>query len=487
MCKHKRSCRSLVLSLFLVVICASVARAQSALTTLQGKQGGMITYGLVEGATTPAMAMARILHNVQNGVGEKPQVGKVFRVRGSNSDAVFFTVTNHAGGNVPVAGMLIASQTGPKAVEAALVSDAAARFGSTMNPLLSQLFGVWHPGGVAPAPAGKAPAQPGAGGGVAIPPMHQVTLPDNTASLNLPDGWNVDPKIGGGSSIVHGPRGEQIALNMWFGAQDPRGQGYRQRMQMGVQFQHIIIYPYDADLAKGYAEIFQRMRASNGVGPAPIQIDHAEMLPASPGQRCVNAEGKVNPDGKGMVETNAMLCATAPDQYGLYHFAISEYRIPLGSTDQQRATAAAIMSSYKVDTQLVQARTDAMMAPVLASMRQRWEAQEQAMVAGNQRIAGNIRQIGANATARARAEDIQHDQQHADWRQGQEENSRNTQGFSNYILDQTVVQDNNMYGNGTIGHGTVWNYQADALVKANPNRFEYVTVPNYWRGTDYVP
>ena len=101
------------------------------------------------------MAMARILRNVQNNCGDKPQVGKVFRVRGSNSDAVFFTVTNHAGGNVPVAGMLIASQTGPKAVEAALVSDAAARFSSTMNPLLSQLFGVWHPGGAA-APTGKA-------------------------------------------------------------------------------------------------------------------------------------------------------------------------------------------------------------------------------------------------------------------------------------------------------------------------------------------
>ena len=33
----------------------------------------------------------------------------------------------------------------------------------------------------------------------------------------------------------------------------------------------------------------------------------------------------------------------------------------------------------------------------------------------------------------------------------------------------------------------LWNSEADALVKADPNRFEYVTAPNYWRGTDYVP
>jgi hypothetical protein len=112
MCSHKRLSLSAVFSLFFVLVCSSVLPAQTALTTLQGTQGGMIVYGLVDGATTPAMAMARILHNVQNGCGEKPQVGKVFRVRGSNSDAVFFTVTKHAGGNVPVAGMLIASQTG---------------------------------------------------------------------------------------------------------------------------------------------------------------------------------------------------------------------------------------------------------------------------------------------------------------------------------------------------------------------------------------
>jgi hypothetical protein len=53
------------------------------------------------------------------------------------------------------------------------------------------------------------------------------------------------------------------------------------------------------------------------------------------------------------------------------------------------------------------------------------------------------------------------------------------------LLDQTVVQDNNMYGNGTVGHGTVSNSYADALVKVDPNRFEYVDAPNYLLGVDY--
>ncbi len=53
------------------------------------------------------------------------------------------------------------------------------------------------------------------------------------------------------------------------------------------------------------------------------------------------------------------------------------------------------------------------------------------------------------------------------------------------LLDQTVIQDNNMYGNGTVGHGTAWNSAADALVKSNPSRFEIVDTPNFWRGVDY--
>ena len=93
MAVNKRISLSLALCLFLLVGCSSAPRAQTPLTTVQGSQGGMIIYGQVNGATTPAAAMARILRNVQNNCGEKPQVGRVFRVKGSNSDAVFFTVT----------------------------------------------------------------------------------------------------------------------------------------------------------------------------------------------------------------------------------------------------------------------------------------------------------------------------------------------------------------------------------------------------------
>ena len=97
----------------------------------------------------------------------------------------------------------------------------------------------------------------------------------------------------------------------------------------------------------------------------------------------------------------------------------------------------------------------------------------------------NFRNIGAQATARYNATQAANDAQQATWDADQDAQARNGQEFSNYLLDQTVVQDNNMYNNGTVGHGTAWNSTADALVKADPDRFEYVNKPNFWQGTDY--
>jgi hypothetical protein len=97
------------------------------------------------------------------------------------------------------------------------------------------------------------------------------------------------------------------------------------------------------------------------------------------------------------------------------------------------------------------------------------------------------RQIGAEATERYNEADRQRIQSSEEYYARQDVNARRNQNFSHYILDQTVIQDNNMYNNGTIGHGTVWNSTADALVRSDPNRYEYVPQQNYWRGTDYVP
>ncbi len=497
MCQNKRFPWLPVLCLLFVTMGPPSAGARTQPKTITNPEGGMIVYGAVDGATSAAAAMSQVLRGVHRDCGEKPRVGRVFRVRDTNSVAVFFTVNNRAQGDEPFAGLLIAAPSGPNEIEVALVSDDAARFRSTMNPMLRRLFSEWHPNGPAAGsggpvagpdrPTGRSSASArGAGGGGALPPMRQVVLHDNTASISLPDGWSVDPTSGGGSATISGPNGERVILNMWFMAQDPRAPLFRRQMANGGRpLPHQIIYPCDADLVQAFPDIIQRLRASNGKGPAPLRVNHVEWVPAAEGQRCVNANGEFDPDGRGMVELNMLLSVTAPDQYGGYHFVFSQFLLPLGSTDQQRATAAAIMASYRVNQELVSARVDAEMAPVLASMRQSWEAQQQASIARSQQISNGIRQIGANATARMNSVEQANDAQHAGYYAQQDVNARNGQGFNNYILDQSVIQDNDMDGHGTVGHGTVWNSAADALVKADPNRFETVDNPDFWQGRDY--
>jgi hypothetical protein len=61
-----------------------------------------------------------------------------------------------------------------------------------------------------------------------------------------------------------------------------------------------------------------------------------------------------------------------------------------------------------------------------------------------------------------------------------DERDKTNHGFSNYLLEQTVIQDNEK---GT--HSTEWNATADAMVKSNPQRYEYVPNQNFWKGVDY--
>jgi hypothetical protein len=102
-----------------------------------------------------------------------------------------------------------------------------------------------------------------------------------------------------------------------------------------------------------------------------------------------------------MMELNAILCPQAPDPRGRSYMIFAFFSlIPNAFADQERATAAAVMAIFQWNQQLVQQRTDAMMAPVLAQMQRNWDEMEGALVRGNERIADGIRQTGANATAR---------------------------------------------------------------------------------------
>jgi hypothetical protein len=470
--------------LLLCTLNAGLAPAQTALKTVNSPEGGKIMYGVVDHAPTQVAGMASVLRAVHTNCAERPQIGRVFKFRGTETVGVFFTVVNHSAGNVKVAGLVMAAMNGQQ-VEGAVVSDAASRFGTTLNPMLKELLAVWHPGGSTAATTAdstnKPSAQPAsssvAGGhSASAAKLHSVSASDNSATIGIPDGWTLDPRSAGGTMLVNGPQGESIGLNMTHTAIDPTNpqQIQLRRSRMPVM-QGTVVYPFRGDMVQSYPDLFQAWRRANGKPPAKLQVDEIKPMPALQGNHCVLANGHIDPDGKGMQAFSDYMCAFDPSTYnGMYLVTLSHSMFP---DEQERSTIQAIVGSWKVNQQVVNQQ--------VAAATQQMNANTQALIKQNQMAVDRIHQIGQQATARMNATEAANDAQHAGYWAQQDSNARNAQGFSNYLLDQTVVQDNNMYNNGTIGHGTLWNSDADALVKANPNRFEIVDTPGYWKGIDY--
>lgn len=428
--------------------------AGQGLKTINNPEGGMIVYGPVNGQTTEAGAMGAVLRSLAGQYGNRPETGKVFRVRDTNSFAVFFTLVKRNQRDQHVAGLLIVSRCAPDRIEAALVSDEAARFGSTVNPMLGKLFSVWHPGMEAPSPAvtsGRKSAPAAA--------LRQVTLPDRSASVGVPDGWHVTPDSAGGTLMVRGPHGEVAALGLARGAVDPYNRNRRQLQMGGARYNDSdkIVCPYNVKLTKAFPDIFQQFRRLNGLSPAEIQNARIEPV-AARGQRCVHVTGQINPEGRGLQEMNTVLCTTAPSQFGDYVVLLYHTLLPTAVADRERATMDAVLASYRMNEAVVGAQARAYAAPAIAA----------------------INAAGDAARKRAAETSAIHDRQNRDWEKRQDSQDRRSQAFSNYLLDQTVVRDNEHNG-----HGTVWNRTADALVRHNPQRYEYVNTGDFRKGIDY--
>jgi hypothetical protein len=490
--------------------CTAKSPASPAQTIINTPQGGQIIYGAVAGASTQPAAMAKLLNRVQDKCGEKPQIGRVFQFRGTNSVGVFFSVTNHPQGNKRMAGLVIANASGSSQVEAALLTDDASRFGKTVNPMLQQLFAVWHPDGQAAASGSSAGGQSApAGNGRSGQAAHlrTVSAQDNSATIGIADGWQLDPHSAGSTMVLNGPNGELAVYAANKPAVDPNNPQQVSAVRYGVyKGSGTMLYPYHQDLGRAYPELLQAWRRANNASPAKLKVEKIEpMSPPKGGGSCVLVTGHIDADGHGMKKLVDDICQYPPAQWGAYSITRNFEIMTDAQFEREHSTVMAMFMSARINQQVMNQQMQEKLAQKKKSDDQ-WRD-------WGQRESGRIRAQGEAAQKsfadRQAANEAQHagyweqqhnnDVQHAKWsasqtsntvqysnsNDGQDMNARNNQDFHNYLLDQTVVQDNNMYGNGTIGHGTLWNSTADALVKADPDRFSYVDKPNYWQGTDY--
>jgi hypothetical protein len=127
---------------------------------------------------------------------------------------------------------------------------------------------------------------------------------------------------------------------------------------------------------------------------------------------------------------------------------------PQSSIAQEQPTLKAIYDSYSINGEVV--------------------SREFAGDEARSREAGNRARIQANSAHAAE------DAQSASFQAHMDNIDRFSKSFQNYQLDQTELQDNDQNARGAVP-----NSLADALVKANPDRFQTVPTQDFLKGTDF--
>jgi hypothetical protein len=243
---------------------------------------------------------------------------------------------------------------------------------------------------------------------------------------------------------------------------DPRVQRTMQWAQQGgrdTSYARTLYYPYGGDLAKTLVDLTQMWRGRQHLRPAAFKIASEDRLAAPAGERCAHITGQVDvQDGKGPEELNSVFCQGPLAAHGSFMNLAYNTAVPVRLAPGERATMTAILASFNVNTAIVEAQARAVAAPAIAA----------------------IHEIGRQAAQQASDAHLANDRYNRGVEQRWDSRDKGNQAFSNYLLDQTVIKDNELNA-----HGTVWNQTADRLVHDNPQRYEYVDTPNFWKGVDY--
>jgi hypothetical protein len=326
---------------------------------------------------------------------------------------------------------------------------------------MKTLFAAWHP--LKDATGASASSGPGA----SVASLHQQVLPDRSASVSLPDNWRIAPNLSGGGTIVAvGPDGENAFLGLAFPAMDTNNPAVQQTMRQlqagrlqNTAYARAAYIPYGADMQKTFVFLFNKSRDRGGMPAADFTFSAFAPMQGNGSDHCAHLAGTVDfKDQKGTRDMNGVYCVEQPGRMGSYMTLAYVTTVPMPLAAKQRTTLGAILQSFNVNQSVVNAESAQIAAPAIAQ----------------------IHAIGAAAAAQAQAAHERNDIQNSSVYQHWDSMDRRSQEFENYQLGYSVISDNQ-----NSAHGTFWNEDADALVKSNPNRFEYVNAPNYWKGIDY--
>jgi hypothetical protein len=212
-------------------------------------------------------------------------------------------------------------------------------------------------------------------------------------------------------------------------------------------------------MARVRVDLVQAFRRKNGLPTVTIRIASAVPVQSPPRQRCAHVIGTgTSQEGKS-TEFEEIFCISAPTlAAGIFTVILTGAYVPAELAARERPTMGAMLASFSVDIALVQRQASRYAAPAIEA----------------------IHAIGRAAAAQAAAAHARNDAWNSSVYKRWDTLDKRSQEFSNYLLGYTVIRDvDNNY------HGTFWNDDAAQLVQSNPNRFEYVNAPGFWKGVDY--
>jgi hypothetical protein len=171
-------------------------------------------------------------------------------------------------------------------------------------------------------------------------PLQTYTASDQSASVGVPAGWNVT-KAEYGIIQMSGPKGEQISLgNTVF----IRNGAY----QPGQKASGLISFtmPNQATLTQKVEAVWQQAAAAAGSPGAQVTVISATPVPLGSVAQCgIFLGSETNAQGPQNFEMR--FCSLPMDTNGIYKLFWLDAVIPAALAAQERATAEAVLSSYR--------------------------------------------------------------------------------------------------------------------------------------------
>jgi len=183
-------------------------------------------------------------------------------------------------------------------------------------------------------------AQPAAG--AAAVQLTPFTAPDQSATVGVPPGWKVTKGLNGVIQMS-GPQGESISLgNGMFVRNGP--------FQAGQQANGLISMsmPYEATLNQKYVMLWQQGAAMSGQPQPQVNFISATPIPlAKTIAECAIYLG-TKTTAQGTSKFESRFCSLPLDSGGIFKLFWMNADIPAALASQERATAEAVLASYKV-------------------------------------------------------------------------------------------------------------------------------------------